>query len=111
MVSVWSKEMRRRFPEPKSLQGNGLQFKTPIQEGTVYTTLYDVDIPKMNIQGTHGCIRLFVLNQLPDIYKKVSERYKLKLLENVTKLPLSARMKLSAETTYTCDVCSLIICQ
>ena len=58
-VQEWKREMSERYPDSKPLQGNGIQFKTIVDEKFVYTTLYDVNIPKMNIQGNHPCIRKF----------------------------------------------------
>ena len=43
--------MLKRFPEPKFLQGHGTQYKSSMEEGNVFITLYDVTVPKMNIQG------------------------------------------------------------
>ena len=60
-VEMWKREMVKRFPDPKFLQGNGTQFKSSIQEGNVFSTLYDVSVPKMNIQGNQKSIRKFVL--------------------------------------------------
>ena len=58
MVSAWMKEMKTRYPEPKSVQGNGLKFQTPVKDRTVFSTFYDVDIPKINIQGNHDYKRI-----------------------------------------------------
>ena len=62
--------MSRLYTNEKKLQGNGTQYKTPVDDRIVYTTLYDVEVTKMNIQGNHSCIQKFVPNILPDIYKK-----------------------------------------
>ena len=61
--------MSRLYPNEKKLQGNGTQYKTPVDDRIVYTTLYEynVEVTKMKIQGNHSCIRKFVLNILPDI--------------------------------------------
>ena len=37
----------------------------------MYTALYDVMVPKMNIQGNQYAIRMFVMDSLPNIYKNV----------------------------------------
>ena len=71
LVGNWMTEMETRYPEPKSLQYNGTQYKAVIGDKNVYITLYNVHTPKMNIQENHSCIRQFVLNDLPDIYKSV----------------------------------------
>ena len=106
-VSMWLTELKRRFPESRQVQGNGTQFKTCVSDKYVHTTFYDVNIPKMNIQGNQEVIKQFVFNLLPDIYSKICEIYEIqnnRELES-SKLPLNARIKLSSETTYTCDVC------
>ena len=59
-----------------------------------------------NIQGEHACIKVFVFNELPDIFKSVNESHQAKNLENGINLPVNARVKLAAETIYTCDVCA-----
>ena len=97
--------MERQYPNPKHLQGQGTQYKTSIEEKNVYTTSYDVLIPKMNIQGNHNSIRMFVLDVLPKIYKKVCEDAQNGKALRSEMLPLNVRVKLSAETTYSCDVC------
>ena len=58
-VEQWKKEMSKRYPESKELQGNGTQYKTLIDGKNVSTTFYDVLIPKMNIQGNHNSRRKF----------------------------------------------------
>ena len=103
-VESWNKEMRKRFPDPKHLQGNGTQYKSSIEEGNVFTTLYNVVVPKMNIQGNHKSIRKFVIDVLPDIYRDVSEDSR-PSTQRSNLLPLNTRVKLAAEITYTCDVC------
>ena len=100
----WNREMVKRFPDPKFLQGNGTQFKSSIEEGNVFTTLYDVSVPKMNIQGNQRSIRKFVIDVLPEIYRAVSEGSHIGAQKR-NALPLNTRVKLSAETTYTCDIC------
>ena len=50
---MWKKELEARFPSPKELQGNGVQFRAEVDERIVSVTFYDVAIPKMNIQGYH----------------------------------------------------------
>ena len=50
-VDEWKKEMSRRYPDFKKMQGNGIQYKTPMGDRSVSTTLYDVEIPKMNIHA------------------------------------------------------------
>ena len=42
--------MSSRYLDPKKLQVNGTQFKTVMDEKLVYTTLYDVNIPKMTFK-------------------------------------------------------------
>ena len=103
-VERWNTEMEKRFPNPKALQGNGTQYKSSMEEGNVFTTLYNVLVPKMNIQGNHKCIRKFVIDVLPEIYRAVSEETQIGTQRN-NFLPLNTRVKLSAEITYTCDVC------
>ena len=83
------------YPDNRKLQGNGTQFRTTVDDKIVSTTLYDVQIPKMNIQGNHSSIRKFVINILPEIYKGVC------LLSNkivspmkVNKVPLKAKVKI-----------------
>ena len=61
-VSKWKNMMGDRFPEWKTLQGNGSQYQTRMNNGIVYTTLYDVAVPKMNIQGKQECLREFVMD-------------------------------------------------
>ena len=46
----WKNVMAGLYPDYKNTQGNGTQFKTLVDERMVYTTLYDVEITKMNIQ-------------------------------------------------------------
>ena len=104
LVSSWMKEMDIRYPDSREIQCNGRQYKGVIEGKMVYTTLYNVDIPKMNIQGNHSSIRQFVLNCLPDIYKAVHKKYQDGVIEN-TKIPMNARIKLAADTTYKCDIC------
>ena len=99
-VNEWKNIMNRRFPDFKILQGNGTQYKTKMKDGTiVYTTLYDVAEPKMNIQGKHICLREYVMDVLPEVYKDVCTE------SSSLKLPLNARVKLNGETIFTCDVC------
>ena len=104
-VEKWKTQMEKEYPNPKHLQGQGTQYKASIDERNVFTTLYDVLSPKMNIQGHHGTIRKFVLDVLPNIYKKVCEDAQNGKALRSELLPLNARVKLSAETTYSCDVC------
>ena len=73
-VKEWKFMMEKRFPGGKSLQGNGTQYKTNMEDATVYTTIYDVSVPKMNIQGKHSCLRKFVMEILPKIYKDVCSK-------------------------------------
>ena len=103
-VDRWNKEMLKRFPEPKFLQGHGTQYKSSMEEGNVFTTLYDVMVPKMNIQGNQKGIRKFVIDVLPDLYRAVSEGTQIET-QRSNFLPLNTRVKLSAETTYSCDLC------
>ena len=58
----------------------------------------------MNIQGNHKSIRKFVVDVLPDVYRSVSQDTRKDSQKNKV-LPLNTRVKLSAEITYTCDVC------
>ena len=102
-VAAWKQELNKAFPDPKMLQGNGVQYRALVGLKFVYITLYDVAIPKMNIQGNHTCIRTFVLNNLPELYKKVTEMSD--TIYSVPEIPINARIKLSAETIFTCDVC------
>ena len=101
-VQDWKKEMTKRYPESRNLQGNGIQYKTILEGGTVSTTLYDVLIPKMNIQGNQRSIRKFVIDVLPEIYRDICENSS---AEKIHRLPLNAKMKLSGETVYSCEVC------
>ena len=96
--------MIKRFPDPKFLQGNGTQYKSRMEEGNVFTTLYDVMVPKMNIQGNQKSIRKFVIDVLPEVYKAVSEASRIETQKSSI-LPLNTRVRLSAEITYSCDVC------
>ena len=66
MVNAWLKEMRKRFPDPRAVQGNGFQFRTHLKEKTVYSTFYNVEIPKINIQGNHSCIRKHIQTKHED---------------------------------------------
>ena len=104
-VESWNKEMLKRFPEPKFLQGHGTQYKSSMEEGNVFITLYDVTVPKMNIQGNQKCIRKFVIDVMPELYREVSEGAQIET-QRSNLLPLNTRVKLSAETTYSCDVCA-----
>ena len=104
-VENWKQEMKNRFPEPKIMQGNGTQYKSQVDDRIVYTTLYDVECPKMNIQGNHICIRKFVLSVLPVIYKSIRDSIPVLMQEKIRKVPLNAKVKLSGETVYTCEVC------
>ena len=106
MVNFWLREMRKRFPDPKAVQGNGFQFRTHLKDKTVYSTFYNVEVPKINIQGNHSYIREFVLNELPNIYRSVSEYSQVNSVQNTSKLPVNARIKLATDTIYTCDVCA-----
>ena len=105
-VDDWSKEMTKLYPENRKLQGNGTQFKAVVDEKIVSTTLYDVQIPKMNIQGNHNSIRKFVINILPEIYKRVCIiSDSISSSEQVKKVPLKAKFKITGETIFTCDIC------
>ena len=88
-TNKWKNIMGKRFPGGKYLQGNGTQYRTQMEDGNVFTTLYDVLVPKMNIQGKQRCLRKFVMEILPDIYKEVCEE--LPSLET-EKLPINARV-------------------
>ena len=103
-VENWKIEMAKRYPDSKQLQYNGTQYKSLVDGKYVFTTLYDVMIPKMNIQGSHSIIRKFVIDVLPDIYREVSKGSPHGSAQKEV-LPLNARIKLAAEVTYTCDVC------
>ena len=104
-VKEWKIVMGKRFPGWRILQGNGTQYQTKINNGIVHTTLYDVSVPKMNIQGKHEYLREFVMDVLPDVYKDVCHEIPMLNQEKVEKLPLNARVKLNGETIFTCDVC------
>ena len=104
LVGSWLKEMEVRYPESREIQCNGRQFKAVIEEKIVYTTIYNVDIPKMNIQGNHSCIKQFVLNDLPDVYRIVHKNQQT-ISPEITRLPMNARIKLAADISYKCDVC------
>ena len=104
-VNEWKNVMESLFPDFKNTQGNGTQFKTMVDDRIVYTTLYDVLVPKMNIQGNHISIRKFVLDILPEIYKKVSGIQHQLQSEGVKKVPVNAKVKLSGETVCYCEVC------
>ena len=54
----------------------------------------------MNIQGNQRSIRKFVIDVLPDIYKKVCQDSSIGKALRSDGLTLNARVKLSAETTY-----------
>ena len=101
-VQDWKKELLRRFPDQKELQGNGIQYRAPVDERIVSVTFYDVEIPKMNIQGPHSCIRKFVLNILPDIYKSIKVSIELGNSEPVN----AVKNKPSGESSYKCDACN-----
>ena len=101
-TNKWKNMMEKRYPGGKSLQGNGTQYQTPMNEGTVYTTLYDVLVPKLNIQGKHIYLRKFVMEILPDVYKDVCGDVPSIEME---KLAINARVRLSGETIFTCDIC------
>ena len=105
-VNEWKNVMESLFPDFKNTQGNGTQFKTMVDDRIVYTTLYDVSVPKINIQGNHISIRKFVLDILPEIYKKVSGIQHQLQSEGVKKVPVNAKVKLSGETVFSCEVCS-----
>ena len=104
-VDKWKNVMEGMFPDYKSTQGNGTQFKTPVYDRIVYTTLYDVEVPKMNVQGNHISIRKFVLDVLPEIYKKVRNIPNQLQSEGLKKVPVNAKVKLSGETIFSCEVC------
>ena len=101
-VNEWKKELLVRYPNHKELQGNGTQYKAPVDDMIISITFYNVDIPKMNIQGDHQCIRKFVLDILPEIYRTVKE-----FLENV---PVDAPKLNVVEdlSTNKCDICSRV---
>ena len=104
-VDEWKSVLGSLFPDFKNTQGNGTQFKTPVDDRIVYTTLYDVVTPKMNIQGNHISIRKYVFNILPDIYNKVRNIPNKIQLEGVKRVPVNAKVKLSGETVFSCEVC------
>ena len=104
-VNDWKNIMSSLYPDYKNTQGNGTQFKTQVEERIVFTTLYDVEVPKMNIQGNHNCIRKFVLNILPELYSKVRNIPSLLQSEKTKKVPINAKVKLSGETVFSCEVC------
>ena len=104
-INDWISVMNKKFPDRKLLQGNGTQYQTHMDNGTVFTTLYDVSVPKMNIQGKHICLREFVMDVLPEVYKDVCIAPGNMIPDKLEKLPLNARVKLTGETIFTCDVC------
>ena len=60
----------------------------------------------MNIQGNHICIRKFVLTILPVIYKSIRDKIPvIQSADKARKVPVNAKVKLTGETIYTCDVC------
>ena len=104
-INEWKNIMNKRFPGGKPMQGNGIQFLTRVDDGNVFTTLYDVVVPKMNIQGKQTCLRKFVMEILPDIYRDVTGGVTSSESNKIEKVPISARVKLSGETIFTCGVC------
>ena len=69
----------------------------------VFTTFYDVDIPKMNIQGNHSCIRKFVLDIIPEIYKKIKDG--IGAIES-DKTKSNPKQSLAGDSNFMCEVCS-----
>ena len=104
-VNTWKNIMSSLYPDYKNTQGNGTQFKTQVEERIVYTTLYDVEVPKMNIQGHHNSIRKFVFNILPELYSKVRSIPTSIQSEKSKKVPINAKVRLSGETVFSCEVC------
>ena len=106
-VEDWKKELNKRFPDPKELQGNGMQYKTMVDERTVSITFYSVEIPKMNVQGYHACIRKFVLDTLPDVYTAVREAVDIIEPLNIENAHVKAPkiIKTTGETSFKCEVC------
>ena len=105
-IEKWKQEMTFRFPDPMILQGNGTQYQSQVDDRIVYTTLYDVESPKMNIQGNHICIRKFVLTILPVIYKSIRDKIPvIQTADKARKLPVNAKVKLTGETIHSYDVC------
>jgi hypothetical protein len=106
-VNDWKKALEARYPNSKELQGNGVQYRTELDDKSVSITFYDVALPKMNIQGNHSCIRKFVLTTLPDIYRTIQESVKALESENLEKVPeAEAKNKLPKESKYKCDKCN-----
>ena len=63
-VTAWMKGLTKYCGSPVELQAKGCQFKFLNESGRVSCTLYDVLVPKMNIQGNQYAIRMFVMDSL-----------------------------------------------
>ena len=103
----WGEKLLKRYPGPVELQNNSTMYKASVDGRSVSITFYDADIPKMNIQGNHGCIKRFVLDILPDVYKAVKEE--IECIEPVSsdKVPASRqKMKINEELQLHCEVCA-----
>ena len=102
-VTEWKKELSNRYPDPKELQGKGTQYKAPVDNKIVYATFYDVEVPKMNIQGNHESIRNFVLNMIPEIYKNVKQS--LEMIGHGERIVHTEKQNLDTDLNFKCNVC------
>ena len=94
-VTAWMNGLTKYCGSLEELQAKGFQFKFLNENGRVSYTLYDVMVPKMNIQGNQYAIRMFVMDSLPNIYKNV-------ILELT---PAIVEHKENGDIQYNCDVC------
>ena len=102
-VREWKSELECRYPEPKELQGKGTQYKASVENKIVFTTFYDVETPKMNIQGNHEAIRKFVLNTIPEIYKNVKQNFQ-KIVQSENSASIEKQNGVS-DTNFICNIC------
>ena len=101
-VREWKKELESKYPDPKELQGKGTQYKASVENKIVFTTFYDVEVPKMNIQGNHEAIRIFVLSVIPE-NKNVRQSFqKIDQGENIA---ITDKQSLASDNNFVCNVC------
>ena len=103
LVSEWRTEMKKRFPNPTSVQGGGIQYKALVNGKIVSVTHYENpsdNISKMNVQGNLESLKTFVIEIMPEINKSVSDAA---LKKSKAKIHLNTRVKNSG--TFSCDEC------
>ena len=102
-VGSWSNVLKTKFGQPKVIVGgSGDQYKAPVGDKNVSITFYKTPsdlTPKMSIQGSPECLRFFVINVLPSLYKKVCEK------ENKSTTKSIADKNAHKENVFKCNMC------